>query len=279
MVARAALYEPSDVFGDALSAKELRALKRAVESENAHAVESDKGDGDGEDEGDGVENDEEGRDGDLGSGGGSRGVSGIEPGGGSGNKVEGSLRAFDRTLLQVAAALEGEPGVSARTLLTVAARGTSPRSGPYGGGGVGGPTEVRKPAHPSVLEKRAMAALVESTHGTWLAAAHKAGPALVRGMEIRMSDPHKVAGLVSHTRDAERAMGGVRTVTVTRFAPPTSDQPYLCRYRGSAFRLNVSAFYGIGGTFRGCLVGVWEVLGVIEGCIGCTLCQKRLRLS
>jgi hypothetical protein len=47
----------------------------------------------------------------------------------------------------------------------------------------------------------------------------------------------------------------------------------------SAFRLNVSAFCGIGGASRGCLGVVYEVLGGIRGCLGCTLCHKRLRLS
>jgi hypothetical protein len=47
----------------------------------------------------------------------------------------------------------------------------------------------------------------------------------------------------------------------------------------STFRLNVSAFCGMGGAFRGCLGGEWEVLGVRCGCLGCILCQKRLGLS
>ena len=47
----------------------------------------------------------------------------------------------------------------------------------------------------------------------------------------------------------------------------------------STFRLNVSAFCGIGGAFKGCLGGVQEVLGGIRGCSGCILCQERLRLS
>ena len=40
-----------------------------------------------------------------------------------------------------------------------------------------------------------------------LAAARAAGPALVRGMEIKMADKVKVAGLVSRTKDAEQAIG------------------------------------------------------------------------
>ena len=49
----------------------------------------------------------------------------------------------------------------------------------------------------------------------------------------------------------------------------------------STFRLNVSAFCGTGGAFRGCLGGAQEVNGGITGClrVGCILCQKRLRLS
>jgi hypothetical protein len=47
----------------------------------------------------------------------------------------------------------------------------------------------------------------------------------------------------------------------------------------STFRLNCSAVYGIGAAFRGCLEGVWRVLGGGRGCLGCNLCQKRLRVS
>jgi len=51
----------------------------------------------------------------------------------------------------------------------------------------------------------------------------------------------------------------------------------------STFRLNVSAFCGIGVAFRDCCSGVFRrwygVLGDIEGCSGCILCQKRLRWS
>jgi hypothetical protein len=47
----------------------------------------------------------------------------------------------------------------------------------------------------------------------------------------------------------------------------------------STFRLNVSAFSGIGGVFRGYVGGVWVVSAVIRGCLGCILCHKRLRLS
>jgi len=50
----------------------------------------------------------------------------------------------------------------------------------------------------------------------------------------------------------------------------------------STIRLNVSAFCGTGGAFRGCLGGIYEVLGDMQGCLGClgcSLCQKRLTLS
>ena len=47
----------------------------------------------------------------------------------------------------------------------------------------------------------------------------------------------------------------------------------------STSQLNVSAFYGIGGAFRGCLVGVEEELWGIRGCLGYILCWKQLRLS
>ena len=46
-----------------------------------------------------------------------------------------------------------------------------------------------------------------------------------------------------------------------------------------AFRLNVSAFCGIGGAIRGYQGIVQGVLGVTMKCVGCILCQKRLRLS
>ena len=51
------------------------------------------------------------------------------------------------------------------------------------------------------------------------------------------------------------------------------DTPGLLDGRGlhsSTFRLNVSAFCGIGGAFRGgCLGGVQEVSSAIWGCKGC----------
>ena len=46
--------------------------------------------------------------------------------------------------------------------------------------------------------------------------------------------------------------------------------------RLSTLWLNLSAFCGIGGAFRGCLSGVQGVSG---GMVGCVLCQKRLRSS
>ena len=47
----------------------------------------------------------------------------------------------------------------------------------------------------------------------------------------------------------------------------------------SNFRLNVSAFCGIGGVFWVHLGGVWGVSGVKRGCLGCYLSHKWLRLS
>jgi len=62
---------------------------------------------------------------------------------------------------------------------------------------------------------------------------------------------------------------------------PTSgwSSPKARGLHSSTFRLNVSAFCGTGGAFRGCLRSVWEVLGGIRGCLQCILCQTRLRLS
>jgi hypothetical protein len=45
------------------------------------------------------------------------------------------------------------------------------------------------------------------------------------------------------------------------------------------FRLNVSAFFGMGVAFRGSLGCVWEVYGRVRGCLDSILWQKRLRLS
>ena len=54
-----------------------------------------------------------------------------------------------------------------------------------------------------------MSAGVEKSHDAWLDAARRAGPALARGMEMKMSDKVQVAGLVSRTKDAELAMGKI----------------------------------------------------------------------
>ena len=54
-----------------------------------------------------------------------------------------------------------------------------------------------------------MSAGVEKAHDAWLDAARRAGPALARGMEMKMSDKVQVAGLVSRTKDAELAMGKI----------------------------------------------------------------------
>ena len=45
------------------------------------------------------------------------------------------------------------------------------------------------------------------------------------------------------------------------------------------FRLNVSAFYGIGGALCSCLGVVWQVSRVVMASSGCILCQKGLKLS
>ena len=47
----------------------------------------------------------------------------------------------------------------------------------------------------------------------------------------------------------------------------------------STFRLNISAFYGIGGECRGCLESVKEELRGNRGSSGYILCWKRLGLS
>jgi hypothetical protein len=55
--------------------------------------------------------------------------------------------------------------------------------------------------------------------------------------------------------------------------------PLFRGLHSSTFWLNISAFCGKGGAFRGCLGVVEQVLGGIWGCLGCILCQKWLRLS
>ena len=55
-------------------------------------------------------------------------------------------------------------------------------------------------------------------------------------------------------------------------APPTRG------LHSSTVRLNLSAFCGLGVALRGCLRGVYGVLGAIRTWLGCILCQKRLRL-
>ena len=47
----------------------------------------------------------------------------------------------------------------------------------------------------------------------------------------------------------------------------------------STFRFHVSAFFGIGGAFLGCAGDVYELSGGIRGCLGCYLCQNRLKVS
>jgi len=66
--------------------------------------------------------------------------------------------------------------------------------------------------------------------------------------------------------------GGVLRVGVR---PTVVRRPQLVPHpRGlhsSTFRLNVSAFCGIGGASRGYVGGVYEVLGGVEGCLGCVV--------
>jgi hypothetical protein len=47
--------------------------------------------------------------------------------------------------------------------------------------------------------------------------------------------------------------------------------PHPRGLHSSTFRLNVSAFCGIGGASRGYVGGVYEVLGGVEGCLGCVV--------
>lgn len=190
--ARAKLYEPSDVFGEELSEKELRELKRSVaqeESEEAASGEegeasgSAAGEGDGEDDAAGSKKSKE-------------------------TDVEGAVRAFNRTLLSVADAVAEDvaPHEAARALLSVAraaygipiAEASNPR-------------DLRRTVAPSGAEKKAMSAGVEKAHDAWLDAARRAGPQLLRGAETawRIEDKIKVAGLVSRTKDAEQAIGKI----------------------------------------------------------------------
>jgi len=50
-------------------------------------------------------------------------------------------------------------------------------------------------------------------------------------------------------------------------------------YTRSLFSSTLSAFCGIGAACSGSSGGVCEVSGHMRGCLGCLLCQKRLRLS
>jgi len=52
-------------------------------------------------------------------------------------------------------------------------------------------------------------------------------------------------------------------------------KPPLWGLHSSTIRLDVSALCGIGSAFRGC----WSDFGGVRGCLGCLLCQNRLRLS
>ena len=65
---------------------------------------------------------------------------------------------------------------------------------------------------------------------------------------------------------------------------PHPDEPGGRRHAGrglhlSTFRLNLSAFCGIGGTLRRCLGCVQGVSGGIRGRLGCMSCREWLRLS
>ena len=101
--ARAKLYEPSDVFGEELSEKELRMLKRSLAEEEKESSSADEG-------------------GDASEGGGENNIKGTAEG--DGGDVESSVRAFDRTLLSVGDSLADilEPRDVARALLAVGTR-------------------------------------------------------------------------------------------------------------------------------------------------------------
>ena len=69
---------------------------------------------------------------------------------------------------------------------------------------------------------------------------------------------------------------------VTPAAAAAAEKEARARGRGvhsSTFQLNVSAFYGTGGAFRGCVGGVGEVLGGKRSYTGCISRQNWLRLS
>ena len=88
---------------------------------------------------------------------------------------------------------------------------------------------------------------------------------------------HRVIGIV------HGGGGGVgehrRCGATAVVAPPAGEvprrRPVARGLHSSTFRLNVSAFCGIGGVSRGCLEGVWEVMGVIRGCLGLFCVRNR----
>ena len=91
--------------------------------------------------------------------------------------------------------------------------------------------------------------------------------------------PHLTSHLSSETRCKLRWMRW-RAMS----ARPYREGDRVCVLQGrgihsSTFQLNISALCGIGGAFRGCLRGDWQVPWYMRGCIGCVLRQKRLRLS
>ena len=47
---------------------------------------------------------------------------------------------------------------------------------------------------------------VEKSHGEWLASARAAGPALLSGMNYKLTKKEAIASLVSRTKDAEKTM-------------------------------------------------------------------------
>jgi hypothetical protein len=83
------------------------------------------------------------------------------------------------------------------------------------------------------------------------------------------------------TRAAQRGLHPAAIGAVCSNSPSTQFRPEVLAGRGlhsSTFRLNVSAFCGIGGPSGGAYSVFEGVMGIM-GCFGCILCQKRLRLS
>jgi len=70
-----------------------------------------------------------------------------------------------------------------------------------------------------------------------------------------------------------------KSVSLKSYGTFQPSLPYCRGLHSTTFRLNVSAFFGIGGACRGFLGGVQEVSGGIGWCSGCDLGQERLKLS